>query len=111
MAHSVKNVELLRRYGANLWRLHNYQQEAMAAFEQREADEISEETDRLNRARRDAQLRVGDKLSVLQNRWAGLVSKNLSLSAANLTARADIDALSQRKLELEAELARLDAQT
>lgn len=107
----MKNVELLRRYGANLWRLHNYQQEAMAAFEQREADKISEETDRLNRARRDMQLRIGDKLSVLQNRWAGLVSKNLSLSAANLTVRAEIDTLSKRKLELEAELARLDAQS
>ena len=82
----------------------------MAAVEQRVVDEVSEETDHLNRARRDAQLRVGERLSTLESRWSALVSKNLSLSAANITARADIDALSQRKLELEAELARLDAE-
>ncbi|WFD34238.1 hypothetical protein MCUN1_001075 [Malassezia cuniculi] len=86
-----------------------FSQEAMAAVEQREADEITEETDRLNRARRDAQLRVGERLTMLQNRWAALVSKNLSLSAANITAHADIDVLNARKLELEAELVRLDA--
>ena len=81
----------------------------MGAVEQRAADDISEETDHLNRARRDAQLRVGERLSTLENRWGALVSKNLSLSVANLTARADTSALSQRKVELEAELARLDA--
>ena len=81
----------------------------MGAVEQRATDDISEETDHLNRTRRDAQLRVGERLSTLENRWGALVSKNLSLSVANLTARADISALSQRKVELEAELARLDA--
>ena len=105
----LKNVELLRRYGANLWRLHNYEQEAMAELQTRATDELKDETDDLNRARSDAQLRAGDKLTTLESRWGALVSKNLEIHVANLTARADIEALLAQRAQLAAQLQEMDA--
>ena len=46
--------------------------------------------------------------STLESRWAALVSKNLSIRAANLTAAAEIEDYQRRAREVERELAQLD---
>ena len=73
---------------ANVWRLHNYDQEAMLQLQTQAGKTVEETTTEVNRARKEAQLAIGDKLSTLESRWAALVSKNLSIRAANLTAAA-----------------------
>ncbi|WFD48829.1 hypothetical protein GLX27_003500 [Malassezia furfur] len=105
----LKNIELLRRYGPNVWRLHNYDQEAMLQLQTQAGKTMEETTTEVNRARKEAQLAIGDKLSTLESRWAALVSKNLSIRAANLTAAAEIEDYQRRAREVERELAQLDA--
>ncbi|WFC96343.1 hypothetical protein MBRA1_003000 [Malassezia brasiliensis] len=105
----LKNIELLRRYGPNVWRLHNYDQESMLQLQTQAGKTVEETTTEVNRARKEAQLAIGDKLSTLESRWAALVSKNLSIRAANLTAAAEIEEYQQRARQVEHELAQLDA--
>ena len=111
-----RNLELLRRYGrtyillttANLWRLHNYQQEAMLGWITDAQETAKEETDDLNRARKDTHLRLGDKISTYESRWRDLVSKSLSITVANLTARAEIADYHTKIADLRRQLARMD---
>lgn len=111
-----RNLELLRRYGrtyilltpANLWRLHNYQQEAMLHWVKDGQDTAKEDTDDLNRARKDAHLRLGDKISTYESRWRDLVSKSLSITVANLTTRAEIDDYHAKTAALRQKLAQMD---
>jgi len=111
-----RNLELLRRYGrmyihlttANLWRLHNYQQEAMLHWAKDAQETAKEETDDLNRARKDAHLRLGDKISTYESRWRDLVSKSLSITVANLTARAEIAEYHAMTADLRRQLAQMD---
>ena len=63
----------------------------------------------VNRARKNAQLGVGEKLAKLESRWASLVSKNLSIRAANLTAQAETDDYRRRAQAIEHELKQMDA--
>ncbi|MGC4421265.1 hypothetical protein ABXW19_12355, partial [Streptococcus suis] len=44
----LSNVDLLKTYGANAWRLHNFQQEAMHSRASAAETEKREATDRLN---------------------------------------------------------------
>ncbi|WFD28847.1 hypothetical protein MNAN1_003862 [Malassezia nana] len=103
-----RNAELLRRYGANLWLLHNYQQEAMLAWVKDAQETVQEETDELNRTRKDTHLRLGDKISTYESRWRDLVSKSLSITVANLTARAEIDEYHAKAADLRRQLEQMD---
>ena len=67
-----------------------------------------EETDDLNRARKDTHLRLGDKISTYESRWRDLVSKSLSITVANLTARAEIADYHTKIADLRRQLARMD---
>ncbi|PKI82528.1 hypothetical protein MVES1_003925 [Malassezia vespertilionis] len=105
----VKNIELLRRYGANAWRLYNYNQEAILGLESQALDAEREEVEEVNRARKDAQIKTGDALSTYESRWAALVSQNLSLRVANLTAKAETAEYTRRAEQLQKELEAMDA--
>lgn len=79
---------------------------------QSQADQATQEAAAdVNRARKEAQLAIGDKLATLESRWASLVSKNLSLRAANITAAAETQEYERRARDVERELAQLDAAT
>ncbi|WFD01114.1 hypothetical protein MYAM1_003875 [Malassezia yamatoensis] len=105
----AKNIELLRRYGANVWRLHNYNQEGMLQLQTRAEQQAEEACTEVNRSRKQAQLAVGEKLAKLQSRWAALVSKNLSIRAANLTAEVETAEYRKRARVLEQKLREMDA--
>lgn len=100
----LKTLELLRRYGPNVWRLHNYDQESMLQFETHAHDAVEEHVAELNRQRKEMQLAVGDRLDTYESRWAALVSKNLSIRAANLTASAELHAFTEQADALQREL-------
>lgn len=93
---------------ANIWRLHNYNQEAMLHMVTDAQQTVEEDTNELNRERQSMHLRLGDKLSTLDVRWRDLVSQNLSIKVANLTARAEIEEYRRRTEEARHELALLD---
>lgn len=93
---------------ANTWRLHNYEQDAMLARGQAALAALTTATDDMNRERKSAQLRVGEKLEILEKRWRDTVSSNLSLRVAHLTAEAEIAEYEARADALRREIAALD---
>ncbi|WFD32807.1 hypothetical protein MSPP1_003858 [Malassezia sp. CBS 17886] len=103
-----KNLDLLRHYGPNLWRLHNYNLESFLAQASAVAEATAEETDAVNRARKTRQMHAGEKLSKYEARWAALVSKSISLRVANLTAQAEAAEYTQNAAALREELARME---
>ena len=96
-------------YTAIIWRLHNYDQEAMLTLETRSNEDTVEASDDVNRSRKKAQTLVGDRLARLERRWNALVSQNLSIRVATLTARAEAAEYSRRTQAAQAELAKIDA--
>lgn len=68
----------------------------MAVLQTQLLDQTTQNMDDLNRARRAMHLQLGDQISTYESRWRDLVSKNLSISVANLTMRAEIEDLTRR---------------
>lgn len=102
------NLELLKKYGSNHWRLHNFQQEAMMRHLDRHAADKTEETNEVNRRRKRSQLEVGAGLDRANSKWAQLVSDNLQLEVANLAAQAEVDALEVQSESLAKRLKQFD---
>lgn len=94
----LTNIDLLKRYGANAWRLHNFQQEHLAAQYTKASQELTQQITALNRRRRQDQTEAGEKLATLERKWTELISRGLQLEVANLSAEHEIQAL---ELELE----------
>lgn len=94
----LTNIDLLKKYGANAWRLHNFQQEHLAAQYTKASQELTQDITALNRRRRQDQTEAGEKLATLERKWTELISRGLQLEVANLSAEHEIQAL---ELELE----------
>lgn len=104
------NLELMKKYGANHWRLHNFQQEAMLRHVDRHTAEKNELTNGVNRSRKRSQLEVGADLDRYNSKWAQHVSDNLQLEVANLAAQAEVDALEAQSESLAKRLKQLEAE-
>jgi pre-mRNA-splicing factor SPF27 len=102
------NLELLKKFGANQWRLHNFQQEAFIRAFTQESEKIKSQSDNINRTRKAEQTQAGEELSRLNKRWAELLNRSLSVELANVVAQGDIEELQARKAELQKRLAELD---
>lgn len=104
----LKNVELLKKYGSNAWRLSNFQQEQDIRLLTEQLDVIKADTNEVNRLRQKDQLEVGAKLATLEKRWTDLISRGLQLEVANITTRQEVDRLRNKKRKLEAQLSQLE---
>jgi pre-mRNA-splicing factor SPF27 len=106
----MSNVELLKQYGSNAWRLHNFQQEAFLKEFTTDEQARREETTAINRKRKEAQVKVGNdgKLGTLERRWAELISNNLQVEVANIAATHEIEELRIKRRKLQAELDKMD---
>ncbi|OZJ04578.1 hypothetical protein BZG36_02777 [Bifiguratus adelaidae] len=76
------NLELLSKFGANSWRLHNYQQEYQLAQLQKQVETYKEKVLEINRQRRFDQTQAGNTLSSLENKWTNLISSTLQVEIA-----------------------------
>lgn len=106
----MSNVELLKQYGSNAWRLHNFQQEAFLKELTTAEQAQREETTAINRKRKEAQVKVGSdgKLGTLERKWAELISNNLQVEVANIAASHEIEELRVKRRKLQAELDQMD---
>ncbi|EPQ28724.1 uncharacterized protein PFL1_03528 [Pseudozyma flocculosa PF-1] len=104
----LKNVELLRKYGSNLWRLHNFQQESMAQQYADAVEAMRGLTNEINRTRQSEQTDAGRKLTSLERRWTELISSGLQLEVANLTAEHEVEALQLQKEALQRQIDDMD---
>ncbi|PWN32556.1 uncharacterized protein FA14DRAFT_161940 [Meira miltonrushii] len=103
------NLELLKKFGSNQWRLHNFQQEAFVRAFTQEGERIKSQSDNINRTRKAEQTQAGEELSRLNKRWAELLNRSLSVELANVVAQGDIEELQARKAKLQKRLAELDS--
>lgn len=53
---SMFNLELLQKYGANAWRVHNYQLESQLKMLQKETEEYREKIREISRERKNEQV-------------------------------------------------------
>ncbi|CDS82113.1 uncharacterized protein SPSC_02933 [Sporisorium scitamineum] len=104
----LKNVELLKRYGSNAWRLSNFQQEQDIRLLSEQLEAVKSETNEINRLRQKDQTEAGSKLATLEKRWTELISRGLQLEVANITTQQEVDKLQNKKRKLEAQLSQLD---
>ncbi|KAJ1813187.1 hypothetical protein LPJ56_003547 [Coemansia sp. RSA 2599] len=95
------NLELLQQFGANAWKLSNYQKQGLL-------DSIEEATKRckdkgvhLNKARKFEQTEAGIKLQDLESRWSDGVRQCIEIQAANAQLRAEIESASGAQSERE----------
>lgn len=100
----LKNIELLKKYGSNSWRLSNFQQEQNIRAVSEQLEKVKAETNEVNRLRQKDHVEVGGKLATLEKRWTELISRGLQLEVANVTTREEVEVLRGKKRRLEAQL-------
>lgn len=75
-------MELLQKYGANAWRVHNYQLENDLADIKRKTEELRNKIVEINKERKNDQLEAAALLSSLESKWSDLIAENLQTSIA-----------------------------
>jgi len=89
----LENLELLKLYGANSWRLHN---ELLVHTEnqlQTTVNQLKQEIEQINWQRKRTQTEAGARLHQLEQEWDELISKNLEIEKACIKLEEQISAL------------------
>ncbi|KAL4206180.1 breast carcinoma amplified sequence 2 [Rhizopus microsporus] len=81
-AGSMFNLELLSKYGANAWRVHNYQLETYLKYIKSNTDRLRNEIIEINKQRKADQTAAAATLASLENKWSDLISQNLQVEIA-----------------------------
>ncbi|KAI7901998.1 Pre-mRNA-splicing factor SPF27 [Cokeromyces recurvatus] len=96
-AGSMFNLELLQKYGANAWRVHNYQLEADLAAIKKRTEELRQKILEINRERKSEQTEAAASLSSLENKWSDLITQNLQVSIACSALENEVQELRRHK--------------
>ncbi|KAI8375488.1 Pre-mRNA-splicing factor SPF27 [Blakeslea trispora] len=92
-AGSMFNLELLQKYGANAWRVHNYQLEADLQAIQHQTEQVRQQIVQINQERKQDQTQAAASLQSLENKWSDLISQNLQVEIACAALEAEVQAL------------------
>ncbi|KAJ1569245.1 hypothetical protein HK096_003768 [Nowakowskiella sp. JEL0078] len=87
------NLELINKFGANAWRLHNFQLEQMNLTIKAAVERNSVRVVDINKNRKVDQVAANVKLQQLDNEWKELISKVLQVEFANKALEAEIESL------------------
>eukprot|EP00842_Homolaphlyctis_polyrhiza_P006370 jgi/Hompol1/6734/HPOL_003601-RA len=79
----IVNLELIAKFGANAWLIHNYQMEAAIKSIKKQIDDVQAEIDSVNKARKTDQMRAKPALAALAQRWSELVYSVLAVRYEN----------------------------
>lgn len=104
----LNNIELLKRFGPNAWRLSNFAQEQEIRLLSDELEKVKAETNEVNRVRQKDQTEAGAKLASLEKRWTEYIGRGLQLEVANVTTREEVERLRGKKRRLEGMLAEME---
>ncbi|KAI8356600.1 Pre-mRNA-splicing factor SPF27 [Choanephora cucurbitarum] len=96
-AGSMFNLELLQKYGANAWRVHNYQLEADLKTIQRNTEQVRQQILEVNRERKQDQTQAAASLQSLENKWSDLISQNLQVEIACAALEAEVQELRRNR--------------
>ncbi|KAI8973699.1 Pre-mRNA-splicing factor SPF27 [Mycotypha africana] len=96
-AGSMFNLELLSKYGANAWRVHNYQLETSINYVKKETERLRQQMMEINRERKQDQTQAAASLSSLENKWSDLISQNLQVELACAALENEVEELRRMK--------------
>ncbi|KAJ3145499.1 hypothetical protein HDU86_000885 [Geranomyces michiganensis] len=99
-ANRLLNLELVNTFGSNAWKLHCYQLEWLAASLQKEVDAAAKEVTDVNKERKTAQLKMGQTLQQLAQRYMNLVHQTLQVDTATKSLELQVAALRAEKAKL-----------
>ncbi|KAJ2780125.1 hypothetical protein H4R18_003629 [Coemansia javaensis] len=88
-----ENLELLQRFGANAWRLGNYQKEALLRSIEAATQRCRSEGMDANRARKREQTEAAARLRDLEARWSEGVRQCVEIQVASDQLRREIEEL------------------
>ncbi|CAB4486346.1 breast carcinoma amplified sequence 2 [Rhizophagus irregularis] len=98
------NLELLQKYGANAWRLHNYQLENELQQYQKTLEEYKQNILDLNIQRKAEQLQTGNKIEALNNKWTEMIGQTLQVEVACASLEVEVQQLKLYEKQLRASL-------
>ncbi|CAG8537544.1 3836_t:CDS:2, partial [Racocetra fulgida] len=94
------NLELLQNFGANAWKLHNYQLEHELQQFQRTLEGYRQNILELNKQRKAEQIQAGSQIEALENKWTELIGQTLQLEVACASLENEIQQLKQYEQQL-----------
>ncbi|XP_044477169.1 pre-mRNA-splicing factor SPF27 homolog [Mangifera indica] len=95
----LENLELMSKYGPDVWKQHNQQLEAFLSRMQRLAHEQNEKIEAVNRERKYHQQNSAYELNALSMQWKELCAKNIEIQAACAKIESQIEELRQEAAE------------
>ncbi|XP_023518986.1 pre-mRNA-splicing factor SPF27 homolog [Cucurbita pepo subsp. pepo] len=78
----LENLELMSKYGPDIWKQHNKQLEALLSRMQKLAQEQNEKIEKVNRERKFHQQNAAYELHALSTQWKELCEKNMEIQVA-----------------------------
>ncbi|KAF0897926.1 hypothetical protein E2562_001631 [Oryza meyeriana var. granulata] len=96
----IENLELMLKYGVEVWKLQNRQMESVLSRMQKMAVEYNEKIETVNRERKFHQQNTGGQLHALTTEWQELCQKNIAIQAACVDLQNQIDQLKLGAKEL-----------
>ncbi|XP_040382659.1 pre-mRNA-splicing factor SPF27 homolog [Oryza brachyantha] len=96
----IENLELMLKYGVELYKLQNRQMESVLSRMQKMAVEYNEKIETVNRERKFHQQNTGGQLHSLTTEWQELCQKNIAIQAACVDLQNQIDQLKLGAKEL-----------
>ncbi|CAO0802707.1 unnamed protein product [Mucor circinelloides] len=100
-AGSMFNLELLQKYGANAWRVHNYQLENDLANIKKNTEYLRNQILEINRERKNDQTQAAASLKSLENKWSDLITQNLQVDIACSALENEVEELRRYKQSMQ----------
>ncbi|KAI8645873.1 Pre-mRNA-splicing factor SPF27 [Parasitella parasitica] len=100
-AGSMFNLELLQKYGANAWRVHNFQLEKDLADIRKNTENVRNQILEINRERKNDQTQAAASLASLENKWSDLITQNLQVEIACAALENEVEELKRYKQSLQ----------
>ncbi|XP_065842265.1 pre-mRNA-splicing factor SPF27-like [Oscarella lobularis] len=81
-ATRIVNLELLAKYGAAAWKMHNESLQRMVEQQQKQLQALRSQIQEMNWQRKEEQTKAGAELQQLEYSWYELVRKNIEIEKA-----------------------------
>ncbi|CAO3599857.1 unnamed protein product [Absidia cylindrospora] len=94
------NLELLQKYGANAWRVHNYQLESYLKQIKQETEQYRNEINEINRERKHDQTQAAKAIQTLESKWSDLISQNLQVEIGCAALESEVEEVRQYRQRL-----------
>ncbi|KAJ9537324.1 hypothetical protein OSB04_030057 [Centaurea solstitialis] len=95
----LENLDLMSKYGADVWKQHNHRLETFLSRVQAQAGELNEKIEIVNRERKYHQQNTAYELNALSAQWKELCEKNIAIEAACVKVESYLEELKAEAAE------------